>query len=114
MILNNAFFHRLLAATFVVTLAACGEGVQQEAPSVAAEPEAPAEAPAAAPASSTLEERLANMYVSEVTDTFNPGMQIGSRFPAIRAMYEGEEILTIDRFIKDRGMIFMANRSVDW
>jgi hypothetical protein len=54
------------------------------------------------------------MFVSEVTDTFNPGLQIGERFPAIRAFYQGEEITNIDRFIRDKGAIFIAARSVDW
>ena len=58
--------------------------------------------------------KFADMFVSEVTDTFNPGLQIGDRFPAIRAVYQCEEITTIDRFIRDRGAIFIALRSVDW
>ena len=59
-------------------------------------------------------DRFANMFVTEITDAFNPGVQVGTQFPAIRAMYDGEEITTIDRFIRDKGMIFIAMRSVDW
>ena len=59
-------------------------------------------------------DRFANMFVSEVTDTFNPGLQIGAQFPAIRALYQGEEITAVDRFIHDRGALFIAVRSVDW
>lgn len=58
--------------------------------------------------------KFADMFISEVTDTFDPGLQIGDRFPAISALHKGEEIMTIDRFIRDRGAIFIAARSVDW
>ena len=61
-----------------------------------------------------MEDRFANMFVSDVTNTFNPGVQIGDQFPAIKALYQGEEITAIDRFIRDRGAIFIAVRSVDW
>ena len=54
------------------------------------------------------------MFVTEITDAFNPGVQVGAQFPAIRAMYQGQEITTVDRFIRDKGMIFIAMRSVDW
>ena len=58
--------------------------------------------------------RFADMFITEITDDFNPGLQIGDQFPAIRAMYEGEEVTTIDRFIRDKGAIFIATRSADW
>ena len=58
--------------------------------------------------------RFADMFVSEISEEFNPGLPIGASFPAIRAMYEGEEIMSIDRFIRDKGAIFIAMRSVDW
>jgi len=57
---------------------------------------------------------FSDMFITEITDDFNPGLQVGDQFPAIRAMYEGEEITTIDRFIRDKGAIFIAARSVDW
>lgn len=96
----------------IASLAACGQSSQQtqmEEPAAAAPPAEPA-ASQSAPA----EDRFANMFVTEITDAFNPGVQVGTQFPAIRAMYEGEEITTIDRFIRDKGMIFIAMRSVDW
>ena len=58
--------------------------------------------------------RFGDMFTTAITDDFNPGLQIGEQFPAIRAMYDGEEITTIDRFIRDKGAIFIAMRSVDW
>jgi len=98
-----------MALMLIASLAACGpdaQPVEEEAP-VAAQPAAPAQ-------SSAMQDRFANMFINEVTGTFNPGAQIGTQFPAIRAMYQGEEITTVDRFIRDKGMIFIAMRSVDW
>ena len=60
------------------------------------------------------EDRFANMFVPEVSDTFSPGLQIGDTFPAISARYEGDEVMSIDRFVRDKGAIFIATRSVDW
>lgn len=56
----------------------------------------------------------ANMFVPEDTDSFDPGLPIHARFPAIRALYHGQEITEVDQFIRDKGAIFFANRSVDW
>jgi len=56
----------------------------------------------------------ADMYVNADSDAFDPGLPIGSEFPGIRAHYEGHAITSIDRFIHDRGMVFVANRSADW
>ena len=55
-----------------------------------------------------------NMFVSEDTDGFSPGLPAGGRFPAIRAVYQGQEINNIDRFVEDRGAVFIAVRSTDW
>lgn len=54
------------------------------------------------------------MFVSEDTDGFSPGLPIGARFPSIRALYRGEEITSIDRFMGERGAVFVAVRSADW
>ena len=32
----------------------------------------------------------------------------------IRGLYQGEEVMSIDRFVRDKGAIFIAARSVDW
>jgi hypothetical protein len=108
---------RLLALILLSSLAACEPGAQQ---SQVAEPASvqPSESSTAANSANDggaqMPDKFANMFVSEVSDTFNPGLQIGERFPAIRAFYQGEEITTIDRFIRDKGAIFIAARSVDW
>lgn len=57
---------------------------------------------------------LDNMFLDEDTDQFDPGLPIGAQFPAIRAIYEGQEIDNIEQFFGDKGAIFLANRSVDW
>lgn len=55
-----------------------------------------------------------SMFVSEDTDAFSPGLPLGARFPAIRALYQGREISNIDRFMGARGAVFVAVRSADW
>ena len=54
------------------------------------------------------------MFVSEDTDTFSPGLAIGARFPPIRALYQRQEINSIDRFMGERGAVFVAVRSANW
>jgi hypothetical protein len=112
-----------MAAMLISSLAACGPGEQQAqvAEPVAAAPSEPAmmaddaavEVPEM-PEFLDMSGRFGDMFITEITDDFNPGLQVGDQFPAIRAMYAGEEITTIDRFIRDKGAIFIANRSVDW
>jgi hypothetical protein len=112
-------FDRLLALTLISSLVACGPS-SQPSPTEKTASAQPAESMSIendagnGNKGSKMPARLANMFVSEVTDTFNPGLQIGAHFPTIRALYRGEEITTVDRFIHDRGAIFIAARSVDW
>ena len=54
------------------------------------------------------------MFVSEDTDGFSPGLPIGARFPAIRALYQGQEVTSIEQFMGERGAVFVAVRSADW
>lgn len=55
-----------------------------------------------------------DVFIDEDTDDFDPGLPIGAEFPPIRALYQGQEIGSIDQFIRDKGAVFIANRSVDW
>jgi len=55
-----------------------------------------------------------NMFVASDSDNFDPGLRIGQSFPAVKAIYQGAEINAVDAFVKDKGMIFIANRSADW
>ncbi len=55
-----------------------------------------------------------DIFIAEDTDSFDPGLPVGAQFPPIRALYQGREITEIDRFVGDKGAVFIANRSVDW
>jgi peroxiredoxin len=57
---------------------------------------------------------LEEMFLSADTDAFDPGLPMGAEFPAIRALYQGEEISGIDAFMGEKGLAFFAVRSVDW
>jgi hypothetical protein len=57
---------------------------------------------------------LDNMFLDEDSDDFDPGLPIGAEFPEIRALYQGEEISSIEQFFGDKGVAFFAMRSVDW
>ena len=57
---------------------------------------------------------LDNMFIAEDTDGYDPGLAIGTQFPSIRALYQGEEISSIDGFMGEKGAIFIANRSANW
>ena len=39
---------------------------------------------------------------------------LGERFPAISAQYEGRIVSDVSELVADKGMVFIANRSVDW
>ncbi len=60
------------------------------------------------------EKLVADMLVAADTDGFDPGLAIGDRFPPLLAQYQDQTITDVGEFISDKGMIFMANRSVDW
>ncbi len=55
-----------------------------------------------------------DMFIPQDTDSFDPGLPVGAQFPPIRALYLGREITEIDQFVRDKGVVFLANRSVDW
>ena len=57
---------------------------------------------------------LDNMFLDEDADNFDPGLPIGADFPAIRAIYDGQEITNLDEFMGERGVAFFAMRSADW
>jgi peroxiredoxin len=55
-----------------------------------------------------------DMFVAADTDQFDPGPAIGSRFPGVRAEYQGRVISLIDEFAGERGTMLIASRSLDW
>ncbi|MGI9325077.1 MAG: hypothetical protein ACR2PZ_07650 [Pseudomonadales bacterium] len=60
------------------------------------------------------ERMTADMFVSQDTDAFDPGLSIGTRFPQIEARHQGAVIHDVGSFPIDKGMIFVANRSASW
>jgi len=109
--LAKTIFDRILALMLLTAFAACDSSTQQAAVEEVAE--APME-PAAVIDDSAISSKGNEIFIAEDPDAFSPGVPIGDRFPDIRAMYQGEEITNIDRFIQDRGAIFLAVRSVNW
>ena len=56
----------------------------------------------------------ANMFVASDTDAFDPGLKVGERFPLLEARLNQTIVNSIDPLIADKGLIFIASRSVDW
>ena len=55
-----------------------------------------------------------DMFVQEDNDTFDVGLNLGDTLPPIRAVYEGREISDLQQFRREKGLVVMINRSVDW
>ena len=55
-----------------------------------------------------------NMFVAQDNDSFDPGPAIGSRFPGLRATYEGRDVTLIEQFAGPNGTLLIASRSLDW
>ena len=55
-----------------------------------------------------------DMFVAEDADNFDPGPALGSRFPGLRATYQGRNITLVEEFAGDNGTVFIASRSLDW
>ena len=54
------------------------------------------------------------MFVDADNDAFNPGIDTGEDFPLLMAVYQGQTVSDLRSFVGDKGMIFIASRSVDW
>ena len=55
-----------------------------------------------------------DMFVAEDADNFDPGPALGSRFPGLRATYQGRDITLVEEFAGENGTVFIASRSLDW
>ncbi|HIG60364.1 MAG TPA: hypothetical protein EYQ22_05695 [Gammaproteobacteria bacterium] len=55
-----------------------------------------------------------SMFVDADSDAFNPGIATGEDFPLLMAVYQGRTVSDLQSFMGDKGMIFIASRSVDW
>ena len=60
------------------------------------------------------EKITSDMYVAVDNDSFDPGLAVGEQFPAIRAQRDGVLVTDIAPLSGTKGMVFIANRSVDW
>ncbi|MEM0954835.1 MAG: peroxiredoxin family protein [Pseudomonadota bacterium] len=54
------------------------------------------------------------MFMEADEDDFDVGPALGSRFPGVTALYQGQQIALIEPFAGPRGTLFMASRSFDW
>ena len=61
-----------------------------------------------------LENRTGEMFVAADRDSFDPGPAVGQKLPTIRATYQGRVVTDLAGFSGERGLVFIANRSVDW
>ena len=52
-----------------------------------------------------------DMFIAADSDAFDPGLPVGSEFPPVRVRYRGETLTDAGRFVHDKGMVFIANRS---
>jgi peroxiredoxin len=55
-----------------------------------------------------------DMFVAQDADNFDPGPALGSRFPGLRATYQGRDITLVEEFAGETGTAFIASRSLDW
>ena len=55
-----------------------------------------------------------DMFVAADTDDFDPGPALGSRFPGLRATYQGRVITLVNEFAGRNGTVLVASRSFDW
>jgi hypothetical protein len=55
-----------------------------------------------------------DMFVAKDGDAFDPGLPIGARFPSFSARLNAMPVTDVSRLVGDKGMIFIAVRSVDW
>ena len=53
-----------------------------------------------------------NLFVSEDTDSFDPGPAIGSHFPGLQAEYEGERLTLLTKFAGAAGTVLVLLRSL--
>ncbi|MFT5132902.1 MAG: hypothetical protein ACI9SC_001370 [Gammaproteobacteria bacterium] len=53
-------------------------------------------------------------FIASDKDSFDPGLPVGTSFPPIKAIYQGELITDVRDFAHHKGMVFIANRSADW
>ncbi len=61
-----------------------------------------------------LEQFTADMFVSASQPQRSLGPAVGSRFPGLRALHEGQEVTLLDSFAGANGTLLVASRSLVW
>lgn len=61
-----------------------------------------------------IEKMTADMFVASDDDAFDPGLPVGTQFPPILASLDGATITDVSPYSGPSGLVFVANRSVDW
>ena len=61
-----------------------------------------------------IEQLTSDMFVAGVNDTFDPGLAVGTQFPPILASLDGATVTDVSQYSGPNGLVFIANRSVDW
>ena len=59
-------------------------------------------------------EKPDSMFVEADSDNFNPGIETGATFPDLTARYQGKIVSDLQPFVAEKGMVFIASRSVNW
>lgn len=55
-----------------------------------------------------------DMFIEGDTDAFDPGLPVGTSFPPILASIDGGTVTDVSQYSGSNGLVFIANRSVDW
>ena len=61
-----------------------------------------------------VERVTADMFVAQDTDAYDPGVAVGQPMPALRALFDGREVVDLAQFAGSKGLVIFVNRSVDW
>jgi hypothetical protein len=61
-----------------------------------------------------IENMTSDMFVASDDDAFDPGLPVGAQFPPILASLDGATITDVSQYSGPNGLVFVANRSVDW
>lgn len=60
------------------------------------------------------EQLTSDMFVAGDNDAFDPGLEVGAQFPPILASLDGASVTDVSQYSGPNGLVFIANRSVDW
>ncbi len=61
-----------------------------------------------------IDKLTSDMFIAGDTDAFDPGLAVGADFPPILASMDGNTITDVSQYSGPKGLVFVANRSVDW